>query len=55
MHRLGHKTPTAAMRYQHATSERHREAADRLGALLRPGAAEPEPIAEVIDIAGDSA
>jgi hypothetical protein len=52
MHRLGHKTPTAAMRYQHATSERHREVADRLGALLRPGAIEPELVADVIDIAG---
>jgi hypothetical protein len=35
MHRLGHKTHTAALRYQHSTSERHREVADRLGALLR--------------------
>ena len=50
MHRLGHKTHTAALRYQHATSERHREVADRLGALLRPGAIVPEPFAEVVDI-----
>jgi integrase len=50
MHRLGHKTPTAAMRYQHATSERHREVADRLGALLRPGAVEAESVADVVDI-----
>ncbi len=35
MHRLGHSTHTAALRYQHATSERHREIADRLGALLQ--------------------
>jgi hypothetical protein len=34
MHRLGHKTHRAAPRYQHSTSERHREVADRLGALL---------------------
>jgi integrase len=34
MHRLGHRTHTAALRYQHATDERHREIADRLGALL---------------------
>jgi integrase len=54
MHRLGHKAPTAAMRYQHATSERHREVADRLGALLRPGAVEPEPVAEVINITGSN-
>ena len=52
MHRLGHKPPTAAMRYQHATSERHREVADRLGALLQPGAVEPEPVADVVNITG---
>jgi hypothetical protein len=31
MHRLGHSTHTAALRYQLATDERHREVADRLG------------------------
>ena len=51
MHRLGHKTHTAALRYQHSTSERHREVADRLGALLTPAGAEPEALAEVVDIA----
>ena len=51
MHRLGHKTHTAALRYQHSTSERHREVADRLGALLRRADAEPDALAEVVDIA----
>ncbi len=32
---LGHRTHTAALRYQHATSERGREIADRLGVLMR--------------------
>jgi integrase len=32
MHRLRHRTVTAAMRYQHATAERDRAIADRLGA-----------------------
>jgi len=54
MHRLGHWTHTAALRYQHATSERHREVADRLGALLRPGVIQPEPVAEVVDINGSN-
>jgi len=35
MARLGHSTATVAMRYQHATTERDRAIADRLGALLR--------------------
>lgn len=35
MHRLGHRTPTVAMRYQHATAERDQAIADRLGALRR--------------------
>ena len=29
MHRLGHTTPAAAMRYQHAAAERDREIARR--------------------------
>lgn len=33
MHRLGHRTATVALRYQHATVERDRAIADRLGAL----------------------
>jgi integrase len=35
MARLGHSTATVAMRYQHATTERDRAIAERLGALLR--------------------
>jgi hypothetical protein len=43
MHRLGHHTHTAALRYQHATAERNREVAGRLGALLRPGQCTTNP------------
>lgn len=39
MARLGHNTPRAALRYQHAASHRDREIADRLGELFEP----PEP------------
>jgi hypothetical protein len=38
MARLGHTTATVAMRYQHATRERDRPIADRLGALLNADA-----------------
>ena len=51
MHRLGHRTHTAALRYQHATAERHREVADRLGALLTTDATETDAGAKVVDIA----
>jgi integrase len=34
MHRMGHASPAAALRYQHATAERDREVADRLGEVL---------------------
>lgn len=34
MARLGHTTPTMALRYQHATKERDKAIADRLGALF---------------------
>src|SRR5579875_335084 len=48
MHRLGHRTDATALRYQHATDERRRHIADRLGALLRAAeAVEPEPAVEV--------
>ncbi len=50
MHRLGHRTHTAALRYQHATDERHREVADRLGALLRMDLSEADADAEVVPI-----
>jgi len=34
MHRAGHKSPAAAMRYQHATAERDRELANKLAARV---------------------
>ena len=49
MVRLGHTTPTVAMRYQHATQERDRAIADKLGALMRAAAPE-EPSAAVVPI-----
>jgi len=52
MHRLGHRTPTVAMRYQHATTERDRAIAERLGALFRAvELVEPDPCAQVIPLA----
>ena len=50
MHRLGHSTHTAALRYQHATNERHREVADLLGALLYADTVATEPTADVVEI-----
>lgn len=50
MARLGHSTPTMAMRYQHATLERDREIADRLGALLRLADAQPTAPAGVVGV-----
>lgn len=52
-HRLGQRTHTAALRlrYQHATAERHKEIADRLGALLRADTSGTEPVAAVVAIA----
>ena len=51
MHRLGHKTPHVAIRYQHATDERDQAIAERLEALYRAAeASEPEPVAEVIPL-----
>ena len=50
MDRLGHSTPEIALRYQHATRERDRAIADKLGALLRAVEAQPEPAANVVPI-----
>jgi integrase len=50
MVRLGHTTPTVAMRYQHATQERDRAIADKLGALMRAAAPEEDPGAAVVPI-----
>jgi len=47
MHRLGHRTHTAALRYQHATDQRHREVADRLGALLNATGGEGADVVEI--------
>jgi hypothetical protein len=44
MSRLGHATPTMALRYQHATTERDAAIADRLGVLMRAvDQADPAP------------
>lgn len=43
MARLGHATPTVALRYQHATAERDRAIADRLGELLSAAARNERP------------
>ncbi len=51
MERLGHSTPTVALRYQHATAERDQAIAQRLGALMRTAATEPpEPVADAVSI-----
>lgn len=44
MSRLGHTTPTVALRYQHATLERDQAIAERLGRLMR--AESPQDIME---------
>jgi integrase len=40
MSRLGHATSAVALRYQHATLERDRAIADRLGVPLQPASAD---------------
>lgn len=42
MARLGHTTATVALRYQHATHERDRAIAERLGTLMSAAVARPE-------------
>lgn len=42
MARLGHNTPRAALRYQHAAASRDREIADRLGRLFDPPSPEDQ-------------
>jgi hypothetical protein len=42
MSRLGHATPTVALRYPHATAERDQDIAERLGALMRAAEQLPE-------------
>ena len=50
MSRLGHSTATVAMRYQHATAERDRAIADRLGELMRAAAKVEDDRAEVVPL-----
>ena len=52
MDRLGHTTPTMALRYQHATEERDRAIAERLGELLRAVESAPDDRAAVLPIQG---
>jgi len=49
MGRLGHTTPTVALRYQHATQERDRAIADKLGARMRPSS-EADNRTEVVSL-----
>jgi integrase len=49
MQRLGHRTPTVAMRYQHATLERDQVIAERLGILMQ---SDPEIPPNVLPIDG---
>jgi hypothetical protein len=41
MHRGGHASPAAALRYQHATADRDRAIAEALAALAEPGDVTP--------------
>ncbi len=50
MYPLGDGAHTAALRYQHATDKRHREVANRLGALLRVDSSNVNAGAEVVVI-----
>jgi integrase len=43
MARLGHSTPAAAMRYQHAAQGRDREIAEKMAKLAQPGRNAPTP------------
>jgi len=44
MHRMGHVSPAAAMRYQHATRDRDEAIAKALGDLITP---KPAPVIEL--------
>jgi integrase len=48
MARLGHASPAAALRYQHATAERDRALAERMDALIAGGAAHDPPSLRVV-------
>lgn len=55
MHRMGHVSAAAALRYQHATRDRHAAIAAALGALIGPAPAVTlrRPRATPADDAGD--
>ncbi len=46
MHRGGHASPAAALRYQHATADRDRAIADALAALAEPSEVTPMAVAK---------
>jgi len=50
MDRLGHSTPEIALRYQHATRERDRAIANKLGALFRAVEGVAEETSKVVTI-----
>lgn len=50
MARLGHSTPSMALRYQHATLERDQAIAERLGELLRAAGTAPEEPPAVVNL-----
>jgi integrase len=50
MARLGHSTPSMALRYQHATLERDQAIAERLDALLRAADGTPEDSPAVVNL-----
>ena len=41
MYRLGHASPQAALRYQHATRERDTAIADAMGVMMRAAQSDP--------------
>ena len=51
MTRLGHASPAAALRYQHATAERDQALAARMDALIVPRRVPEAPVLRVV--AGD--
>jgi hypothetical protein len=53
MHRLGHASPRAALRYQHATAKRDEIIADGMDRLLE--AARNEPNSKVLPFSGAAA
>ena len=44
MARLGHSSPAAALRYQHATQERDRVIADQMDGMIRPSQSTPRAV-----------